>query len=150
MPTTRAGGGGTAAGSLRLKTRSIVSRDQGADRRAIMREPGLPPRANATARTSALQRPTLRPYRRPTGGASGSLNVPVGQDVCMHRNRRTDSRSLTVLPLTGRSESVRSYRLCRDVDGIAQSGQFAPTAAKRPDISTIPSLTVRRSTIGPW
>jgi hypothetical protein len=54
-----------------------------------------------------------------------------------------------VLPLTGRSESVLSYRLWRDVDGIAQSGQFAPTAAKRPDISTIPSFTVRLSTIKP-
>jgi len=114
-----------------------------------MREPGLPPRATATARTSASQRPTLRPYRRPTGGANGSLNVRLGQGVCVHRNRRTDSRSLTVLPLTGKSESVRSYRLWRDVDGIAQSGQFAPTAAKRPDISTIPSITVRLSTINP-
>jgi hypothetical protein len=114
-----------------------------------MREPGLPPSATATARTSASQRPTLRPYRRPTGGANGSLNVRLGQGVCVHRNRRTDSRSLTVLPLTGKSESVRSYRLWRDVDGIAQSGHFAPTAAKRPDISTIPSITVRFSTINP-
>ena len=81
------------AGSLRLRTRSIVSRDQGAERRAIMREPGLPPRATATARTNASQRPTLRPYRRPTGGANGSLNVRRGQAVCVHRNRRTDSRS---------------------------------------------------------
>lgn len=56
--------------------------------------------------------------------------------------------AVTVL-LTGRSESVRAYRLWRDVDGIAQSGQFAPTAAKRPDISTIPSITVRLSTINP-
>ena len=67
----------------------------------------------------------------------------------MHRNRRTDSHSLTVLPLTGKSESMRSYRLWRDVDGIAQSGQFARTAAKRPDMSTIPSITVRLSTIKP-
>ncbi|MFC3673896.1 hypothetical protein ACFOOT_20955, partial [Novosphingobium pokkalii] len=54
-----------------------------------------------------------------------------------------------MLPLTGKSESMRSYRLWRDVDGIAQSGQFAPTAANRPDISTIPSITVRLSTINP-
>lgn len=149
MPTSRAGGGDTAEESPRRRTRSIVSRDQGADRRAIIREPGLPPRATATARTSASQRPTLRPYRRPTDGANGSLNVSLGQGVCLHRNRRTVSRSLTVLPLTGRSESVRSYRLWRDADGIAQSGQFAPTAAKRPDISTMLSITVRLSTIKP-
>ena len=67
----------------------------------------------------------------------------------VHRNRRTDSRSLTMLPLTGRSDSVRWYRLWRDIDGIAQSGQFAPTAANRPDISTTPWITVRLSTINP-
>ncbi len=108
-----------------------------------------PPSATAAARTSASQRLTLRLYRRPTGGANSSLNVRLGQGVCVQRNGRTDSRSLTVLPLTGRSDSVRSYRLWRDIDGIAQSGQFAPTAAKRPDISTIPSITVRLSTIKP-
>ena len=114
-----------------------------------MREPGLPPSATATARTSASQRPTLRPYRRPTGGVNGSLNVRRGQGVCVQRNRRTDNRSLTLLPLIGRSDSVRSYRLWSDVEGIAQSGQFAPTATNRPDISTMPSITVRLSTIKP-
>lgn len=138
-----------AAGSPRRRTRSIVSRDHGTDRRAIIREPGRPPKATATARTSASQRPTLRPYRRPTGGASGSLNVRRGQGVCRQRNRRTDSRSLTVLPLTGKSDSLRSYRLWSDFEGIAQSGQFAPSAANRPDISTVPSITVRLSKIRP-
>ena len=64
-------------------------------------------------------------------------------------NRRTDSRSLTVLPLTGKSDSLRSYRLWSDFEGIAQSGQFAPSAANRPDISTVPSITVRLSKIRP-
>ncbi|GLK42674.1 hypothetical protein GCM10017612_05910 [Novosphingobium resinovorum] len=88
-----------------------MSRDHGIASRAIIRASGRPPSATAAARTKASQRPTLRPYRRPTGGANGSLNVRRWQDVCVQRNRRTDSRSRTVLPLTGKSESVRSYRL---------------------------------------
>lgn len=67
----------------------------------------------------------------------------------MQRNRRTDNRSLALLPLIGRSDSVRSYLLWSDVEGIAQSGQFTPTANKRPDISTMPSITVQLSTIKP-
>ncbi|GHH24779.1 hypothetical protein GCM10008023_37260 [Sphingomonas glacialis] len=139
MPITRAGDGGSTIGSPRRRTRSIVSRDHGTANRAIIRAPGLPPRATATARSSASQRPIRRPYRRPKVGANGSLNVMRGQGSCTHRKRRTDSRSSTLAPLTGKSESLRSYRLWQDADVVPQSGQVACDAAIRPDIRTTPS-----------
>lgn len=95
----------------------------------------------------ASPRPTLRPYRRPIGGANGSLNVRRGQGMWVQWNRRTDKRSRTMFPLTGKSESVRSYRLWKEVDKVPQSVQIASAVAKRPDISTIPSTTVLLSTI---
>jgi len=120
-----------------------VSRDHGTANRAIIRAPGLPPRATATARRSASQRPIRRPYLRPKVGANGSLNVRREQGLCIHRKRRTDSRSWTLDPLTGKSESVRSYRLWHDVDMVPQSGQFASDAAILPDIRTTPLTTAR-------
>lgn len=112
-------------------------------------------------RVAAPQNPKCRvaqpaqPKRRQTGHHAQPAYRPE-QPPPQPPARRNDplydhiaGRSLTVLPLIGRPESVRSYQLRMDGYGIAQSGQFAPAAAKRPEISTIPSLTVWLSTVRP-
>lgn len=43
--------------------------------------------SRVTASKNAQHR-IKRPYRRPTGGANGSLNVPPGVGICRQRNRR--------------------------------------------------------------
>jgi len=62
--------------------------------------------------------------RRPITDGNGSLNVLREHGAWPQRNRRTDSRSSTLAPLIGKSESVRSYLLWQDPEGVPQLGQI--------------------------
>ena len=63
--------------------------------------------------------------------------------------RRVISRSSTLLPAQGRSETVLAYRLWTRRDGRPHSGQDRSLTAARADTTNVPSTSAVPSTINP-
>jgi hypothetical protein len=78
-----------------------------------------------------------------------SAKIRRRQSGASQTKRRAISRSSTLLPAQGRSETIRGYWLWTRLDARPQSGQARSSAAARADTNNTPSSSAVRSTINP-